>query len=220
MAGEDRLRAQEPAVVAAPVAPEIAAELPGLGLAWCALSVTDDPLARSPAALRERLRALSDRHRGAQAIVLRSRPIAHAYRVLFRHLGMDPDVRRVPVEAAALERLQRGGFPVRNRVDDALLVATVETGVGVWALDAATLHGEPGIGSAGGRVVVADGSASLRSSPASPRRTVAQLFGAPVPEHAVTRATRRVALYAVLAPGVPDMAVEEALWTAWEMMCA
>jgi hypothetical protein len=49
---------------------------------------------------------------------------------------------------------------------------------------------------------------------------VADLFAAPGPEHCVTRATRRIALYAVLAPGVPDIAAEEALWTAGEMMCA
>src|SRR5206468_5068092 len=62
VAGEDRLT--EPPVTVAPVAAEIAAELPGLGLAWCAFAVTGDPLARSPAALRARLRALSDRSGG------------------------------------------------------------------------------------------------------------------------------------------------------------
>jgi hypothetical protein len=51
-------------------------------------------------------------------------------------------------------------------------------------------------------------------------RTLAELFSCPGPEHGVTAATRRIALYAVLAAGVPDIAGEEALWTAWEMMCA
>jgi DNA/RNA-binding domain of Phe-tRNA-synthetase-like protein len=194
----------EPEVRLGWVTPEVAGELPGLALAWCSFAAALGP---SRPAARERLRGLSDRFRGGHAIALRGRPIPHAYRVLFRHLGMDPDVRRIPVEAAALERLRAGGFPVRNAVDDALLVATVETGVGVWALDAATLQGEPGIGSAGGRVVVADAA-----------RTVAELFGSPGPQHAVGRATRRVALYAVLAPGVPDLAVEEALWTAWDLV--
>lgn len=196
----------EPRVRLGWVAPAVAEELPGLALAWCEFDAAPGP---SRPAARERLHALSDRFRGAQAIALRGQAVPHAYRVLFRHLGMDPDARRTPVEAAAVERLRAGGFPVRDRVADALLVATVETGVGVWALDAATLHGEPGIGSAGGRVVVADAA-----------RTVADLFAAPAPEHAVRRATRRIALYSVRAPGVPDIAVEEALWTAWEMMCA
>lgn len=196
----------EPAVRAGWVAPEVAVELPGLGLAWCAFDAVPGP---SAAGGRERLRTLSDRFGGAQAIALRRQAIPHAYRVLFRHLGLDPDARRIPVEAAALERMRRGGFPVRNRVDDALLVATVETSVGVWALDAARLQGEPGIASIGGRVVVVD----------APARRLAELFADPGPEHGVTRATRRIALYAVLAPGVPALAAEEALWTAWEMMC-
>jgi DNA/RNA-binding domain of Phe-tRNA-synthetase-like protein len=197
----------EPPVRAGWVAPAVADELPGLALVWCEFGARPGP---SRPAARARLRALSDRVGGAQAIALRRQAIPHAYRVLFRHIGIDPDVRRIPVEAAVLERMRLGGFPARNLVDDALLVATVETGVGVWALDGARLHGEPGLAAAGGRLVVADGGG----------RTVAELFADPVPEHGVTAATRRVALYALLAAGVPDIAAEEALWTAWEMMCA
>jgi hypothetical protein len=195
----------EPPVRTGWLAPQVAEELPGLGLAWCAFDAVPGP---SGVGARERLRTLSDRFGGAQAIALRRQAIPHAYRVLFRHLGLDPDARRIPVEAAALERMRRGGFPVRNRVDDALLVATVETSVGVWALDAARLQGELGITSTGSRLVVADAA-----------RPLAELFAEPRPEHGVTRATRRIALYAVLAPGVPAIAAEEALWTAWEMMC-
>jgi DNA/RNA-binding domain of Phe-tRNA-synthetase-like protein len=196
----------EPPVRAGWVAPAVADELPGLALAWCGFEARPGP---SRPEVRARLRALSDRFRGAQAIAQRRQAIPHAYRVLFRHIGIDPDVRRIPVEAAVLERLRLGGFPARNLVDDALLVATVETGVGVWALDAARLDGEPGLDVAGGRLVVADRGG----------RTLAELFSDPGPAHGVTAATRRVALYAVLAAGVPDIAGEEALWTAWEMMC-
>jgi DNA/RNA-binding domain of Phe-tRNA-synthetase-like protein len=204
MAGEDRL--SEPEVVTAPVAPEIAAELPGLGLMWCAFSIPGDPLARSPVALRARLRALSDRYRGAQAIVLRSRPIAHAYRVLFRHLGLDPDVRRVPVEDYVVERLRAGAFASRSVLADALLVATVETHVGVWALDADRVAGELRLALDDGRVVVADEAGA-----------VAELFAPPM---SVTSGTRRLLLYAVTARRVPELAVEEALWTAWDLLVA
>jgi DNA/RNA-binding domain of Phe-tRNA-synthetase-like protein len=197
----------EPPVRAGWVAPALADELPGLALAWCEFEARPGPT--RPDA-RARLRALSDRFRGAEAIALRRQAIPHAYRVLFRHIGIDPDVRLIPVEAAVLERMRLGGFPVRNLVDDALLVATVETGVGVWALDAARVDGEPGLDVAAGRLVVADRGG----------RTLAELFSAPGPEHGVTAATRQVALYAILAGGVPDIAGEEALWTAWEMMCA
>jgi hypothetical protein len=34
----------------------------------------------------------------------------------------------------------------------------------------------------------------------------------------VTSETRRLTLYAIVAPGVPEIAVEEALWTAWDVI--
>ena len=40
--------------------------------------------------------------------------------MFFRHIGLDPDEHRTPVEALALERLKRGGFPSRSTLDDAL----------------------------------------------------------------------------------------------------
>ncbi len=198
MAGED------PLIEAGAVAPELAAELPGFGLAWCVAAVGADPLRRSPPPLRERLRALSDRHRGAQAIALRTRSIPHAYRVLFRHLGMEPDVIRIPVEAYTVERLQRGGYPSRGLLADALLVATVETEVGVFALDADRVAGAPFLTAPGGRVEVADATGRL----AAPFEAV----------ESVTAATRRVLLYALSAAGVPGIAVEEALWTAADLL--
>jgi hypothetical protein len=194
----------EPPILAGAVDPRIAAELPGVGLSWCAFDVAGDVLRRSPPALRERLRALSDRHRGAQAIALRGRAIPHAYRVLFRHLGLEPDEHRIPVEALMLERLTHGAYRSRGLLADALTVATVEPEVGVWALDAARLGGAPRLALEGGRVVVA-GDAG----------TIAPLFSPPPP---VAPATRRLALYAIGASGVPDIAVEEALWTAWDVV--
>jgi hypothetical protein len=197
----------EPPIAAGAVDPRIAAELPGLGLAWCAFAVAGDPLRRSPPALRTRLRALSDRRRGADAIVLRGRAIPHAYRVLFRTLGLEPDVQRIPVEQLMLERLTRGAYPSRGLLPDALAVATIETEVGVWAADADLLVGAPGLALAGGRVVVADEAG-----------VVGALFSPPPEGRAASAATRRLALYAVTAPGVPEIAVEEALWTAWDLL--
>jgi DNA/RNA-binding domain of Phe-tRNA-synthetase-like protein len=196
----------EPAVRAGALEPAIAAELPGLRLAWCAFAAGGDPLRRSPPELRARLRALSDRHRGAQAIALRSRAIPHAYRVLFRHLGMEPDVRRIPVEALVVERLLLGAHPSSALLADALLAATVETEVGVWAVDAERV-GDLGLAQRGGRIVVADADGR-----------VAELFAPPDPDRAVTHATRELALYAIRAPGVPDIAVEEAFWVTWEIL--
>ncbi len=53
--------------------------------------------------MKERLRLLSDRFGGAQAIALRQKPIPWAYRVFFRHIGLDPDRTPTPVEEVALD---------------------------------------------------------------------------------------------------------------------
>ena len=58
--------------------------------------------------VKERLRILSDRFSGAQAINLRHQPIPWAYRVFYRHIGLDPDEQRTPVEELALERMRAG----------------------------------------------------------------------------------------------------------------
>jgi hypothetical protein len=190
----------EPPVHAGEVDPRIAEELPGIGLRWCEFEVEGELSRRSPPALRERIRALSDRARGAQAIALRSRPIPHAYRVLFRHLGMEPDEDRIPVEALMLERLRRGAYPSRGLLADALMVATIETEVGVWACSRV---GPLRVGLDGGRVVVCDS-----------RGVVAPVFSVP------PAPVSPVVLYAVVAPGVPEIAVEEALWIAWDLVTA
>jgi DNA/RNA-binding domain of Phe-tRNA-synthetase-like protein len=182
------------------IAPAVAAEFPELAL-W-RLDV-DGQLERSPDEVRERLRRLADRFRAAEAVLMRSRPVPHAYRVFFRHIGLDPDAQRTPVEARALERLLHGGFRSYGMVEDALTIAIMETGVPVWALDAASLDGELEVREAGGRLVVADS-----------RGSVVVLFAEPAPPHAVSKTTRRVALFSLQVAGVPPLHVEEALWLA------
>jgi DNA/RNA-binding domain of Phe-tRNA-synthetase-like protein len=172
---------------------------------------------RSPAPVRARLRGASDRFTGPKAVALRQQPIPWAYRVFFRHVGIDPDERRTPIEAIALERMRAGGFLSRNLVDDALLLATLETGVPVLAFDAAAVDGALGLrvtsggetlGAlplAGGRVVVADSSKPL-----------AVLFGDTAEGCAVQWSSERMVLAAVRVKGVPEVSVEEALWVAAE----
>ena len=212
----------EPELREGAVAPDLAEEWPGLRLAWTAFEAVPGP---SPPELRERLRLLSDRFRGPQAIALRRQPIAHAYRVFFRHIGLDPDERRTPVEALALERMQHGGFRSRSLLDDAITIAVMDTSVPVWALDGAMLEGElelraaregeplgragEPVGVPGGRLVVADA-----------RGPVAELFGDPAPGCGVTERSRALALYSVAVPGVPPIHVEEALWTVWDIVTA
>jgi DNA/RNA-binding domain of Phe-tRNA-synthetase-like protein len=189
--------------------PALAEELPHTRLVEMTVEAVPG---RSTRAGRVRLSRLADRFTGAQVVALRQEPIPHAYRVFHRHVGLDPDVHRTPVEEAAMQRLLRGGFRARGRIHDALLIAVVETGVPVWALDDAALDGSLGLRFAGvrerlgthdlpeGRMVVCDA--------ASP---VAVLFGATDPAREVSRSTRRVRLYAVAVAGVPAVHVEEAL---------
>jgi len=202
---------------------DVARELPGLGIAWVEAEAPAG--ARSPADLRARLRALADRYSGPRAVTMRREAVPAAYRAFSRHVGLDPDVDRPPVEAVVVERLMHGGFRSRGRVEDALLVGALETGVPLWALDAGRVSGPLGIRAArpgerlgegelapdlpAGRLVVADA-----------RRPVAVLLGAVAEGDGPAARTRRVCVFAVRVAGVPAIHVEEALWAAVEALQA
>lgn len=196
------------------VAPRIAAEFPGLGVAW--IEVDAHP-GRSPDPVRRRLRDLSDRFFGSHAIRLRERPIPWAYRVFFRQIGLDPDRNRTPVEQLALDRLHDGAFKSRGLPRDALTIAIVETGVALRAFDADRIEGRlcirdsaPGESLAGKPGELAHGTLTI----ADEARPLAVLFGDTAEGFAVEPASRRIAIVAVQVNGVPQIAVEEALWMA------
>ncbi len=203
------------------VDPLVAAELPGLRLDWV---IVEGRVRASPPEVKRRLKELSDRYRGASVVAMRTHPIPHAYRAFFHQIGLDPDVTRIPSEQAALTRLLEGRFSSRDLVQDALLIALVETGVPVWALDAdlvdsaglgirATVVGDRlGADSAAppltpGRLVVADR-----------RRVHALLFGDVAQRHLPTSRSARIMLFAVAVDGVPAIHVEEALWVCVESL--
>jgi DNA/RNA-binding domain of Phe-tRNA-synthetase-like protein len=207
----------DPEVHLGAVDPAVGAEFPELRLHWTAVRSAGG---KSPPEIRERLRMLADRLTGPQAVAMRTKPIPWAYRVFFRHIGLDPDEVRTPQEALALQRLKHGGFRSRGRLGDALTIATTETGVGIWALDLSALAGtltiresreaEP-LGEThalpAGRLVVADD-----------RGIAAELFSDPAAGRAAGRDTPEVVLYAVAVAGIPDIHVEEALFTAAEIV--
>ena len=109
------------------VAPHVAAEFPGLGIAW---TEVDCRPRRSPEPVRRRLRDLSDRFYGSHAVQMRTKAIPWAYRTFFRQIGLDPVRNRTPVEQLALERLFDGGFKSRGMPGDALTVAIVTASAG------------------------------------------------------------------------------------------
>ena len=194
------------------VAPHVAAEFPGLGISWIDM---DGRPGRSPEPVEKRLRETSDRFYGAHAIHLRERPIPWAYRVFFRQIGLDPDRTRTPVEQLALDRLQDGGFKTHGLPADALTIATVETGIALRAFDADRLEGAlcirdsaPGESLEGRPGELSQGTLVI----ADQRAPCGLLFGATAEGHEVTRRSRRIAIAAIQVEGVPQIAVDEALW--------
>lgn len=194
------------------------ADFPALGLVHATVPARTG---RSPQIVKERLRTLSSRFTGARAITLRQEPVPWAYRVFFRQIGLDPDERRTPPEQAAVDRMAFGGYRSRSLLDDALLIATVETGMAVLALDADRLEGPLGLRlAAPGERLAGDGRplSSGQILLADARRSVGVLFGDLAEGVAVGRATDRALVAAVMVAGIPDLIAEEALWTVAEVL--
>ncbi len=193
-------------------------EFPGLSLRYTSV---DRGSGRTTRALKERLRVLSDRFSGPQAINLRNQPIPWAYRVFFRHIGLDPDVQRTPVEELALERMKAGGFKSRSRLDDALTVGIIESGVALRAFDADRVEGRIGIrqSAAGERLEGRPGELPAGTIVvADERRPLSLLFGAIASGRGVSPKTKRTLLIAIGVGGVPEIAIEEGLWLVAEGM--
>jgi DNA/RNA-binding domain of Phe-tRNA-synthetase-like protein len=202
------------------VAPHIAAEFPGLGIAWVE---HESKRTSTPEPVRRRLRDLSDRFYGSHAIHMRERPIPWAYRVFFRQIGLDPDHTRTPVEQLALDRLHDGAFVSRGMPADALTIATVETGVALRVFDTARLRGElcirdsaPGESLPGKPAKLAQGTLTI----ADGRSPLELLFGGPTADSGLDSDATRIAVVAVQVKGVPQAAVDEALWIAGAAIAA
>lgn len=196
------------------VAPHLSSEFPGLGIAWVEVDVKPG---RSPEPVQRRLRYLSDRTNGAQAIRLRERPIPWAYRVFYRQIGLDPDRTRTPIEQLMLDRLHDGGFRSKGLPADALDIAIAETGVALRAFDADRTTGAlcirdsaPGEGLGGGAGEMAQGTLTI----ADELKPIGLLFGSTAAGFGVEPETRRIAVTAIQVKGIPQIAVEEALWMA------
>jgi DNA/RNA-binding domain of Phe-tRNA-synthetase-like protein len=125
------------------------------------------------------------------------------------------------VEVAALHQGQGRPATSAGLPDDALLIAVAETGVPVLAFDADQLDGELWLRRArGGERLGDDGHVIAEGRPvlADTTRAVAAPFGAGDTAAAVSPGTDRIALAALQVKGVPDVSVEEALWTVVEIL--
>jgi DNA/RNA-binding domain of Phe-tRNA-synthetase-like protein len=198
--------------------PDLAGEFPSLAVHWIAVEAGSG---RSPHPVRERLKDMSNRISGAKAVQMRQEAIPWAYRVFFRQVGIDPDERRTPAEEVILDRLKHGGFRSRNLLDDAITIATFETGVPVVAFDADQVRPPLTLRLAGQNELMGTAGRPLSSGQiviADEDRPLAVLFADLDPDCGVTPRTARMVLAVVQVEGVPDIAVEEALWTVEEIV--
>jgi DNA/RNA-binding domain of Phe-tRNA-synthetase-like protein len=200
------------------VDPDLAEEFPELGVLYAPVEVRPS---RTPISIKHRLRTLSNRFTGGKVIHMRQEAVPWAYRVFFRQVGIDPDSHRTPVEQAALDRMKWGGFRSSNLVDDALLIAVIETGVPVIAFDGDKVGSALGL-----RLSHADELLGGSGRPLSDRqivvadeaRSLAVLFDEVAEECGVSWETERMVLAALEVKGVPRISVEEALWMASEVL--
>jgi DNA/RNA-binding domain of Phe-tRNA-synthetase-like protein len=196
-------------------------EFPGLRLDWITLAARRRG---SPRSMVRRLKDLSSRYRGADVVTMRTKAIPQAYRAFFRQIGLDPDVTRIPSEQVAVTRLLHGGFRSTDLISDACLVALIETGVPVWALDADAIEpGGLGIRTTdehdAARAAARGGYLPVGSLAVADADTVhGLLFGELTPGHTVGARTRRVTLFAIGVDGVPAIHIEEALWMCVELV--
>ena len=202
------------------IAPELAEEFPELAVWHTTVAARSG---RSPDHVRSRLRGLADRITGGHVIHMRQDPVPWAYRVFWRQVGIDPDTDRTPVEQLALDRLKSGGLPSRNLLDDAITIATLETGVPVIAFDAEEVGSAIGLRLAAGGEALGGFGRPLSSRQivlADEHRALAVLSGEVAEERGVTPATERMVLASVQVKGVPEISVEEAIWTVADTLAA
>lgn len=199
------------------VANDLREEFPEIGL-WTA----EVPFAAraTPDAVRDRLAGSGAKLTAAAAIGAREESTPWAYRVFARRVGADPAAARNRVEAAALHRARGDAAVPAGLPDDALLLAVAETGVPVLAFDAGELDGDLWLRPARAGERVADGPEIPAGRPvlADSARVLATPFGDGSTAAPVGPATERIALAALQVKGVPEVGVEQALWTVVEIL--
>jgi TetR/AcrR family transcriptional regulator len=207
------------ALTRAPVLGSLRTDLPELALWSAELAARPGP---SPDSVVRRLQELGDRLTAAEAEGARRESTPWAYRVLARQLDAGGDEELTPAERLALHPAEprelgaSAGLP-----SDALAIATAQTGVPLLAFDAARLNGSLALRHARAGERLGRGGPELpegRVVMADRERPLTVLLGPRATEAEVSADTERIVLAAIQAKGVPTLAVEEALWTAIEVL--
>lgn len=188
----------------------ITEDFPGLGLVELPSAVDAGAADR----VARRMDDVSARITGERAATMQADVVPSAYRTLARQLGLDPDEDGTPLARLMRERIRWGKLPDRGLVGNALALAVLETGVPVFALPITEVGGNLGL------MTAIDGEALPGAGEPLPAGTVVvsdlsrPLALALLPSPLLPAARESVVLYALRAPGVSDLVVEEALWVA------
>ncbi|CAB4867465.1 MAG: hypothetical protein F2799_02670 [Actinobacteria bacterium] len=181
------------------VTEELAAELPGIGILWVPVEGAARP---DSLGLQLELDHAADRITGATAVLATTEPIAAHYRALRAQLGMDPDSGSGTLESIVRRRLLEGGFRPAGIPGDALALATLETGVPLWALALEPVEAEAGELAAGPALSLDVDKQTGAVSIFNGELPVCVLFGEPVAEAVVSKKCRSYVVVALVAPGV------------------
>lgn len=196
----------------------VAEELPGLEVYWTRVQAR---AGRTPTEIRDRMRELAGRITGGKVVQMRQDEVPWAYRVLWRRLGLDPDSDRTPVERLMVERLRHGGLRSNGMPDDAAMVATLETGVPIVVFDADRIGGRPGLRQARAGEWLDPDEVSVRAGEvlyADDSGPLARLTGEVASRVAPDGRTTAMTVCALAAATVSQLAIEEALWSAAELL--
>ena len=178
------------------VALEITNELPGLGLLACTASCAG----KSSAGVVQELDLLAQRLNGPKAVRTSTEPVAAAYRALRVGLGMDPEADVASLESVVRRRLVEGGFRTAGQPEDAITIATLETGVPIQAVRVKEGQWSLGVDENTGAVSILLGS-----------EAVTPVFAQPGPDWSPARDDASAILLAAVAPGVEEQVVALAL---------
>ncbi len=184
-------------------------EFPELGMSYISVKVGTGSKRR----VAERLKQLSQRISGAQALELRRQPVPLAYRTFFHHIGIDPDQKKTPIEEIMLNRLAVGGLKRSWPVQDAITLAIADTEAAVWAYDGDAVNGDLSLRLAGGGEHIGPARVSAGTILVSDEaRPLSVLFGRDSDGVVASCGSKSVVACALRVAEVPQLVIEEALW--------